>query len=176
MPRCHEMGASSPQYFLSKNLNPCLGMTNLQWETLCKTPLWFSSSHVQMWELDRKEGWTLKNCCFQIAVLEKTLESPLDCKEIKPVNPKRYLLWTFIARTDAEAEAPVLWPSDMETWLIGRLWCWERLKAGEGEDRGWAGCMASPKQWTWVWAGAGSWWRTGYAWCAAVHGKLVEHE
>ena len=71
-----------------------------------------------MWELDGKEGWVLKNWCFQIVVLEKTLESPLDCKEIKPVNPKGNQPWIFIGRTDAKAEAPMLWPSDAKSWLI----------------------------------------------------------
>ena len=80
----------------------------------------FSSSHVQMWELDLKEGWAPKNWCFQIVVLERTLESPLDCKEIKPVNPKGNQLWLFIGRTDAEAEAPILGPPDAKTWLLGK--------------------------------------------------------
>ena len=72
----------------------------------------FSSSHVWMWVLDHKEGWMPKNWCFWTVVLEKTLESPLDCKEIKPVHPKRDQSWVFIGRTDAEAEAPVIWPPD----------------------------------------------------------------
>ena len=76
----------------------------------------FSSSHVQMWELDHKENWVLKNWCFQIVVLEKTLESPLDCK-IKPVNPKGNQSWIFIGRTDAKAETPNLWPPDVKSWL-----------------------------------------------------------
>ena len=80
----------------------------------------FSSSHVWMWELDYKEGWALKNWCFWTVVLEKTLESPLDCKEIKPVNPKRNQSWIFIGRTDAEAETPTLWPPDAKKWLIGK--------------------------------------------------------
>ena len=78
----------------------------------------FSSSHVWMWELDYKERWASKNWCFQTVLLEKTLESPLDNKEIKPVNPKGNQLWIFIGRTDAEAEAPILWPSDVKSWLI----------------------------------------------------------
>ena len=88
----------------------------------------FSSSHVQMWELDRKEGWVLKNWWFWIVVLEKTLESPLDSKEIKSVNPKGNQSWIFIGRTNAEAEAPVLWPPDAKSWLfrkypdIGENW------------------------------------------------------
>ena len=79
-----------------------------------------SSSHEWMWDLDHKEGWVLKNWCFQTVVLEKTLQSPLDCKEIKPVNPKGNQLWIFIGRTDAEVEAPILWPPDVKSWLIGK--------------------------------------------------------
>ena len=80
----------------------------------------FSSSHIQMWELDHKEGWALKNWCFQTAMLEKTLESPLDSKEIKPVNPKGNQPWIVIGRTDAEAETPILWPPDGKNGLIGK--------------------------------------------------------
>ena len=80
--------------------------------------VFFSSSHVWIWELYHKEGWAPKNCCFWTAVLEKTLESPLDCKKIKPVNPKGNHSWIFIGRTDAEA--PVLWWPDMKSLLIGK--------------------------------------------------------
>ena len=80
----------------------------------------FSSSHVWMWELDHKEGWVLKNWCFWSVVLKNNLESLLDSKEIKPVNPKGNQPWIFIGRTDAEAEASVLWPPDMKSWLIGK--------------------------------------------------------
>ena len=80
----------------------------------------FSSSHVWMWELDYKESWVPKNWCFWTVVLEKTLESPLDCKEIKAVNPKGNQSWIFNGRTDAEAEAPILWPPDAKNWLIGK--------------------------------------------------------
>ena len=80
----------------------------------------FSSSHVQMWELDHKEGWVLKNWCFQIVLLEKTLQSPLDSKETKPVNPKGNQPWIFIGRTDAEVEAPILWPPDANSQLTGK--------------------------------------------------------
>ena len=79
-----------------------------------------SSSHVQMWELDHKEGWALKNWCFQTVVLEKTIESPLDSKEIKAVNPKGNQSWIFIGKTDAEAKAPILWPPDVKNWLVGK--------------------------------------------------------
>ena len=78
----------------------------------------FSSSYVWMWELEHKESWALKNWCFWSVVLEKTLESPLDCKEIQPVQPKGDQSWIFIGRTDAEAETPILWPPDVKTWLI----------------------------------------------------------
>ena len=80
----------------------------------------FSSSHVWMWELDYKESWAPKNWCFWTVVLEKTLESPLDCKEIQPVHPKGDQSWVFIGRTDFEAETPILWPPDVKSWLTGK--------------------------------------------------------
>ena len=86
----------------------------------CSQSYDFSNSHVQMWELDHKEGWALKNRCFQTVVLEKTLESPLDCNDIQPVNPKGNQPWTFIGRTDTEAETPILWPPDVKKWPIGK--------------------------------------------------------
>ena len=110
------------------------------------------------------ESWTIKkNWCFPSVVLEMTLENPFVCKEIKSVNPKGNQPWIFTGRTDAEDEAPVLWPPDANSSLTGkRPWCWERLKAkGEEGDRGWDGWMASPTQWTWVRASSGRWWRTG---------------
>ena len=120
----------------------------------------FSNSHVWMWELDHKESWASKNWCFWTVVLEKTLESPLDCKEIKPVNPKGYQSWIFIERTDFEAEALATWCEELTHWK--RPWCWERLKAeGEGDDRGWDDWMTSPTWWTWVWASSESWRWTG---------------
>ena len=94
-------------------------------------------------ELDSKESWALKNWCFWTAVLEKTLESPLDYMEIKPVNPKRNQSWIFIARTDAEAEAPILWPPDMKNWLTGKDpdvekdWRQEEKGMTEDEMVGW---------------------------------------
>ena len=95
----------------------------------------FSSSHACMCELDHKESWALKNWCFWTVVLEKTLESPLDCKEIQCVNPRGNQSWIFIGRTDAEAEAPILWPPMWRTDTWKRPWCWARLKAGEGGDK-----------------------------------------
>ena len=80
----------------------------------------FSSSHVWMWELGYKESWAPKNWCFWTVVLEKTLENPLDCKEIQPVHPKGNQSWVFIGRTDAEAETPILWPPDAKNWLIAK--------------------------------------------------------
>ena len=80
----------------------------------------FSSGHVWMWELDYKESWVLKNWCFWTVVLEKTLASPLDCKEIQPVHPKGDQSWVFIGRTDVKAEIPILWPPDAKSWLIGK--------------------------------------------------------
>ena len=90
----------------------------------------FSSSHVWMWELDYKENWTPKNWCFWTVVLEKTLESPLDCKEIQPVNPKGNQSWIFFGKTDAEAETPILWPPDAKNWLLEKT-----LMLGKIEDR-----------------------------------------
>ena len=80
----------------------------------------FSSSHVWMWELDYKERWAPNNWCFSTVVLEKTLESPLYCKEIQPIHPKGEQCWVFIGRTDIEAETPILWPPDEKSWLIGK--------------------------------------------------------
>ena len=116
-----------------------------------------------MWELDHKESWAPKNWCFWTVVLEKTLQSPGDCKEIKPAHPKGNQSWIFIGRTDAHAETPILGPPDVKNWLTGKdPDAWERLKAGgEGDDRGWDGWMASPTQWTRVWASSRSWWWTG---------------
>ena len=98
----------------------------------------FSSSHVWMWELGHKEGRGPKNWCLQIVVLEKTIESPLDCKEIQPVNPKRNQPWIFTGRTDVKAESPILWPPDAKNWLIwkdpnaGKDWEQEKTAAEDG--------------------------------------------
>ena len=103
----------------------------------------FSSTHVRMWELDYKESWMQKNWCFWTVVLEKTLESLLDCKEIKPVNPKGNQSWRFIWRTDAEAETPILWPPNAKNWLIGKdsdagkNWRQEEKGMTEDEMVGW---------------------------------------
>ena len=101
---------------------------------------------------------------FLMAELEKTLESPLNCKEIQPVHPKGDQSWMFIGRTDAETETPsnTLATSCKELTHWKRPWCWEGLRAGgEGVDRGWDGWMASPTRWTWVWVNSGCWWLTG---------------
>ena len=114
----------------------------------------FSSSHVGMWELDHKEGWALweldceeswapKNWCFRTVMLEKTLESPLDCKEIQPVHPKGNQSWMFIGRTDVEAETPILWLPDAKRWLIwkdtdaGKDWGQEEKGTTEDKMVGW---------------------------------------
>ena len=102
----------------------------------------FSSSHVWMWELNYKESWAPKNWCFW-TVMEKTLESPLDCKESKPVNSKGNQSWIFIGRTDGEAETPILWPPDVKNWFIGKDpdagkdWRWEDKGTTEDEMIGW---------------------------------------
>ena len=103
----------------------------------------FSSSHVWMWELDYKESWALKHWCFWTVVLEKTLESPLDCKKIQSVHPKGYQSWIFIGRTDVEAETPILWLPDMKSWLIwkdpdtGKDWRQEENGTTEDEMVRW---------------------------------------
>ena len=132
---------------------------------------YFSSSHAQIWELDPKEGWELKNWCFWTVVLEKTLENPLDSKEIKPVSPKGNQSWILIERTDAEAEAPRLWPPDTKSQLI-----WKDPNAGKDrgqEEKGatedkmvechhWLNGHEFSKLWAKV--------KDREAWCAAVHG------
>ena len=117
----------------------------------------FSSSHEWMWELDCKKRWVSKNWCFWTVVLEKTLENPLDCKDIQPVQPKGDVHWKDWCWS---------WNSNtLATWCeelthLQKPWCWERLKVGEGDNRGWDGWMASPTQWTWVWINSESWWWT----------------
>ena len=124
----------------------------------------FSSGHVWMWELDYKESWALKNWYFWTMVLEKTLESPLDCKEVQPSSPSRSSpswrrsvlgvhwkdwCWSWNSNTLAA------WCKELTHWK--RPWCWEGLGAGgEGDERGWDGWMASPNRWTWVWVNSGS--------------------
>ena len=115
-----------------------------------------------MWELDYKESWVPNNWWFWTVVLEKTLESPLNCKKIQPVHPKGDQAWVFIGRTDIEVETPILWPPDEKSWLIwkdpdaGKDW---RREKGMTQDEmvGWH----SLSQWTWVWVNSGSWWWTG---------------
>ena len=122
----------------------------------------FSSSHVWMWELDCEESWALKNWCFWTLVLEKTLESPLDYKEIQPVHSEGDPPSDFFGGNDAKAETPVLWPPHAKSWLIGkdsdagRDWG----AGGKGDDRGWDGWMASRTRWTWIWVNSGRWWWT----------------
>ena len=125
----------------------------------------FSSSRVWIWELDYKESWAQKNWCFWTVVVEKMLKSPLDCKEIQPVHPKRNQSWIFIGRTDVEAETPIPWPPDARKWLI-----WKDPDAGKTESRrrrGWQRMMrcwmALPTRWTWVWVKSRSWQLTGWS-------------
>ena len=116
-----------------------------------------------MWELDYKESWVPKNWCFWIVVLENSLESPLDCKEIWPVHPKGNQSWIFIGRTDAEAETPILWPPDVKSWLIrkdpdaGKDWRWEE-KGTTQRMRQLDGITDSMDM---SWASSRRWWRTG---------------
>ena len=117
----------------------------------------------------RCESWAMKKGEWQIIDAPqfelwcwRRLLSPLDCKEIQPVHPKGVQSWVFIERTDIEAETPVLWPPHAKSWLILKTpWCWERLRAGEGDNRGLDCWMASPTQCTWVWVNSKCWWCTG---------------
>ena len=113
-----------------------------------------------MWELDCEESWALKNWCFWTVVLEKTLESPLDWKEIQPVHSKGDQSWVFIECWSWNSNTLATSCEVLTHWK--RLWCWEGLNAGgEGDNRGWDVWMASPTRWTWVWVNSGSWWWTG---------------
>ena len=118
---------------------------------------------IHLLSLPYKESWVPKNWCFWTVVLEKTLQSPWDCKEIQPVHPKGDQSWLFIGRTDAEAETPILWPPDVKNWLTGKDpdarkdWGQEEKGTTEDERDGW---MVSPTQWALVWVSSGSWWWT----------------
>ena len=127
------------------------------------------------------ESWAIKKAklwrtdAFELGCWRR-LESPWDCKETKPVNPKGNQSWIFTGRTDAEAKTPIFWPSDSKSWLDWkRPWCWEGLKAGgKGDNRRWAGWMASPTRW--VWASSGSWWWTGKAgMLQSIRSQRVRH-
>ena len=114
-----------------------------------------------MWELDYKESWALKNWCFWTVVLEKTLESPLDCKEIQPVHAEGDQPIISLEEIMLKLKLQYFSTSCEELNHWKRLWCWEGLGAGgEGDGRGWDGWMASPTQWTWICVGSGSWWWT----------------
>ena len=136
-------------------------------------------SFVWMWELDCEESWVPKNWCFWTVVLEKTAESPLDCKEIQSVHSEGDQPWDFFGRNDAKSEPPVLWPPHVKSWLIGkdsdagRDWGQEE----KGRRRRWDGWMASLTQWKWVWVNSGSWWWTGRPGMLRFMGsQRVEHD
>ena len=141
--RCLLLGIKARQYMT--NLDSVLKSRDITLPTkvhLVK-PMVFSSSHVWVWELDHKEGWVPKHQCSWTVVLEKTLESPLACKDFKPVNPKGNPSWMFIGRTNAETEAPIFWPSDVKCWLIrkdpdaGKDWRQKEKGTTEDDMVGW---------------------------------------
>ena len=115
-----------------------------------------------MWDLDHKEGWAPNNWCFRVVVLEKILESPLDSKKIKPVDPKGSQPWIFTGRTDAVAKAPILRPPDVKSQLLEKTRMLGKFKGKKRRGwQGWDGWMASLTQWTWVWVSSQSWWWIG---------------
>ena len=147
-----------PQYTCHENLmNFIKGQKDMTPKDESPRSEGLSSGHTWSWELDGKEGRTPKNWCPRTVVLEKTPESPLDSKEIKPVNLKGYQPWIFAGRTNAKAETPLFWSFDANRQLIGKVpdaekdWG-QKEKTG---SRGWASWMASPTQWTWIWANSG---------------------
>ena len=142
-----------------KNLDNILKSSYFADKGLSSHSYCFYWSHVWMWELDHKDSWVTKNGCFWTVVLEKTLESPLDFKEIQPVNPKKispeYSLDGLMLKLKHQYFSHLTW----RTESLERPWCWERLKTGgEGDDRGCDCWMVSLTQWTWVWARSRRWW------------------
>ena len=131
-----------------------------------------------MWELDYRESWVLKNWCFWTVVLENTLESPLDCKEIQPVHPKGDQSWVFIGRTDAEAETSILWPPDATSWLIwkdpdaGKDWGQEEKGKREDEMVGWHHWLNGHV----VWVDSDNWWWTGKPGMRFMGSQRVRHD
>ena len=138
----------------------------------------FSSGHVWMWELDCEESWVSKNWCFWTVVLEKTLESPWDCKEIQPVHSKGDQSLVFFEGMMLKLKLQYFGHSCGELTHWKRLWCWEGLGAGgKGDDRGWDRWMASLTRWMWVWVNSRSWWWTGRPWVLQFMGsQRVRHD
>ena len=168
MYHCSKIAVSviSKMLLISLFLNSFLKNANVfkrWWPTCTCDPHDFSSSHVWIWELDYKESWALKNWCFWTVVLEKTLESPLDCKEVQQVHPKGDQSWVFIGKTDIEAETPIFWPPDVKSWLIWKDpdarkdWGQEEKGMTEDEMIGWHHQLNGHE----FWVNSGSWWWTG---------------
>ena len=127
-----------------------------------------------MWGLEYNENWVPKNWCLWTVVLEKTLESPLDCEKITPINPKGNQSWIFIGKTDTEADIPILWPLDAKNWLIAKDpdagKDWKQRRRGQQRMR-WLDGITN---WTWVWASSGSWWWTGRP--GVLQSQRVRHD
>ena len=160
------------------NLNSILKSRDITFPTKVHLVKAFSRSHVWMWGLDHKESWATKNWCFWTVVLEKTLERPLDCKEIQPVNPKANQSWTFIGNTDAEAEVPILWLPDVKNCFVrkdpdaGKDWRQEDKGMTQDEMVGWHHRLNGQ-----VWANLGSWWwRGGPGMRQSMGSQRVRHD
>ena len=124
-----------------------------------------------------KQSWEQKNWCFWTVVLDKTLESPLDCKEIQSVHPNWNQSWIFIWWTDAEAETPILWPPDAKNWLTGKTLMLGKIEDRRvGDNRGWDDWMTSLTQWAWVWVSSGSWWWTEKPNVLCMGSQRVRHD
>ena len=159
---------------LGKNLDLVLKRRNMSLLTKVSSvtnPHHLPISRVKMWELESKEGWELKKRCLQTVMLKKTLRGPLNCEQIQPINPQVNQPWIHIWSTHTEAETRGFCQTNSKNQLWKTPWHWERLRTGgEGDDRGWDGWMASPVQWTCIWANYGKHRKSGGLLCCSHKG------